>query len=127
MTVRAGQLREGSLVLHPFRGGAEGDKEQFEFAQPRMTQRVSPLGQHRLQSPHKDQRELLADLSFGTRAAHLAVFDRLDQSQRLRGSIARRDVEVLPHHVDEVVAREPLEVCHQAMVSTSPHTSRTNT
>ena len=127
MTMRTGQSREGSLVLHSLRRRAEGDKEQLEFAQPRMAELVGALGEHRVQSSQEDQRELLADLPIGTRAADLAAFDRLRQSQRLNGPLTRRDAKVLPHHVDEVVAREPLEVCHQAMLSTSARTSRTDT
>lgn len=127
MTVPKGQLRESSFVLQPFRGGAEGNQEQFELAQPRMAEPVGALGEHRVRSPQKDQGELLAYLPVGTRSAHLAAFGRLDQPQRVAGSIGRRDVEGLPNYVDEVVTREPLELCHQAIVSAWAHPSRKST
>ena len=127
MTLPTGQLRESSFVLHPFRDGAEGHKEEFELAQLRMAQPVGALSEHRVQTPQEDQGELLTDLPFGTRSAHLATFARLDELHRVGGSIARRDVEGLPNHVEEVVARQPLEFCHPAIVSASAYTSRKST
>jgi hypothetical protein len=127
MTVPRGQLRECCFVLHPFRNGAEGNKEELEVTQLRMAQPVRALGEHKVRFPQKHQGKLLADLPIGTRSAHLAAFGRLDESQRVGGPIAGRDVEGLPNYVDEVLAREPLKVCHQAIVSASAHTSRTVT
>ncbi len=127
MTLTKGQSRESSFVPHPFRGGAEGDQKELKFAQLRMAQPVGALSEHRVNTPQEDQGELLAHLPFGTRSAHLSAFGRLDESQRVGGSIARRDVEGLPNQVDEVLAREPLKVCHQPIVSASAHTSRKST
>lgn len=127
MTLCTGQSRKSSFVPHPFRIGAEGNEEEVDLAQSRMVQPVDALREHPVQSPPKDEGELLADLPLGTRSAHLATFSRLDEVQREGGSIAGYYVEALTHFVDEVVAREPREVCHQAMVSTPTHTSRTGT
>lgn len=125
MTGSTRRLRESSFVLHPVRHGAEGNQEEFEFAQARVAQPVGALGEHRVRSPQEDEGELLTDLPFGTRPGHLAALGRLDQSQHM--AIAGRDVEVLPDYVDEVVAPEPRKVCHQAIVSASAHTSRKST
>jgi hypothetical protein len=119
------QLRESGFVLHSLRGGAQGNQEDFEVVQPRMIQHVNALWKHTVQGPQKDQRELMTDLPFGTRAAHLAALGRLNQTQRAGGSITNR--EVLPDHVDEVGAREPLEVCHPVIVSTCAHAWRNDT
>lgn len=126
MTLRTPSRKSG-FVPHPFRVRAEGNQEEVDLAQPRMAQPVDALRERPVQSPPKDEGELLADLTLGTRSAHLAAFSRLDQVQREGGSIVSYDVEALPHVIDEVVAREPLEVCHQAMVSASTRTSRTGT
>lgn len=127
MSARTGQLRESSFVPHPLRVWAEGNKEDLDLAQSRMSQPVGALREHPVRRPPKDEGELLAELPFGTRSAHLAAFGRLDQLQRQSGSLSRRGVEALPHCVDEVVTREPRELCHQAMLSTSAHTPRTAT
>ena len=127
MTVRAGQSRESSFVPHPFRVWAEGDKEDLYLAQSRIDQPVGGLRERLVRRPPKDEGELLADLPCGTRSAHLGAFGRLDELQREGGFLARRNIEGLPHFVDEVVARQPLVVCHQVMVSASAHTPRTGT
>lgn len=125
MTMAAIPLRESGFVLHSFGGGTEGNQEEFDLVQPRMSEHVGTLGQHRVQSPQKDQRELVTDLPLGTRSTHLAAFGRLDETQRAGRSIA--DWEVLPDQIDEVAAREPLEFCHQVIVSTCAPTSRKDT
>lgn len=127
MTGLTGQLRECSFVLHPLRDGAEGNQEEFELAQLRVAQPVGALGEPRVSTPQKDQGKLLAHLSFGTRSTRLAAFGRLDQPQLVGGAVVRRDVEALPNQFDEVFARQPLQVCHQAIVSASAHTSRKST
>jgi hypothetical protein len=119
MTAPTGQLRESRLVQHPFRSGSEGNKEEFELTQLRMAKKVRALREHRARRPQKDEGKLLADLTFGTRPTHLVAFGRLLQAQCVGRSISARDVEYLSQYIDEVVAREPLEVCHQAIVSAS--------
>lgn len=125
MTEPGRQLRESSFVLHSFGRGTEGNQEEFDLVQPRMSEHVGTLGKHRVQSPEKDQRELVTDLPLGTRSTHLAAFGRLHETQCEGRPITDR--EVLPHHVDEVAAREPLELCHQVIVSTCAHSSRKDT
>lgn len=125
MTEHRRQLRESGFVLHSFRGRAQGNQEEFELVQARMIQHVNTLDQHRFQGSQKDQRELATNLPLGTRAAHLAAFGRLNEPQRVGGTTSDR--EVLPHFVDEVGAREPLEVCHPVIVSTCAHAWRKDT
>lgn len=127
MTVPTAQLRERGLVPHPFRGGAERNQEEFELVPPRMAQHIRTLRERWVQGPQKDQGELLSDLAFGTRAAQLAAFAGFDEPQRVGGVLAGRDVKGLPDHVAEVFAREPLQLCHEAIVSALAHASRTDT
>lgn len=125
MTVRAGQLREGSLVLHSVWSGAEGNQEELEFVKPFMSEPVGALGEQRVGRPQKDQGELRADLPLGPRSALFATFGRLNEPQSVGGPIGRLKVEDLPHYVDEVAAREPLKVCHPVIVSASANKSGT--
>lgn len=123
MRLRTTRLRESRFVAV----WAERDQEEFELAQLRMAQPVGALREHLVRRPSKDQRELHADLALGPRSAYLATLSRLREVQRDGAAIAGRDVEVLSHHVDEVLAREPLKFCHLAIVSAPAHSTRTGT